>query len=167
MTEIWDVYDKNRNKTGKTMVRDDWHMTPDEYHISVLGVIQDAQGRYLITQRKLDKPWGAGWWEFPGGAVLSGETPDEAVVREVLEETGLDVSRMELERIFSYERTNAVEMNNYFMDLYGFQFDFDAEDVVVQEEEVEGFKLATVDEIAEFGAQGIFLHYDSIRSIFS
>ena len=166
MTEIWDVYDKNRHKTGKTMVRDDWHMTPDEYHISVLGVIQDAHGRYLITQRKLDKPWGAGWWEFPGGAVLSGETPDEAVVREVAEETGLDVSGMKIARIFGYERTNAVEMNNYFMDLYGFQFDFCSEDVVVQEEEVEGFKLATADEIAELGAQGVFLHYDSIKTIF-
>lgn len=166
LAEIWDVYDKDRQKTDKTMVRDDWHMTPDEYHISVLGVIQDTQGRYLITQRKLDKPWGAGWWEFPGGAVLSGETPEQAVVREVSEETGLDVSDMKIERIFSYERTNAVEMNNYFMDLYGFTFDFTPDDVHVQEEEVEGFTLATAAEIAELGARGIFLHYDSIKSIF-
>ena len=86
VTEIWDVYDKNRHKTGKTMVRDDWHMTPDEYHISVLGVIQDAHGRYLITQRKLDKPWGAGWWEFPGGKIENGETPEKALVREIREE---------------------------------------------------------------------------------
>ena len=166
MAEYWDVYDENRNKTDKTMLRDDWNMSPDEFHISVLGVVRDLQGRYLITQRKLDKPWGAGWWEFPGGAVLAGETPDEAVVREVGEETGLNVSSCETERIFTYTRTNAQEKNNYFMDLYGFTLDFDESDVTVQEEEVEGFKLATAQEIAEFGKQGIFLHYNSIESIF-
>ena len=148
------------------MLRDDWHMTPDEYHISVLGVLKDAQNRYLITQRKLDKPWGAGWWEFPGGAVLAGETPEQAVIREVSEETGLDVSGIMPQRIFSYERTNAEEMNNYFMDLFAFSFDFAVDDIHVQAEEVEGFTLASADEIAELGAQGIFLHYDSIRSIF-
>lgn len=166
MAEYWDVYDENRVKTGKTMLRDDWHMAPNEFHISVLGVVQDTQGRYLITQRKLDKPWGAGWWEFPGGAVLAGETPETAVVREVGEETGLDVTSIPKKHIFSYTRTNAEEQNNYFMDLYGFVLDFDEDDVTVQEEEVEGFKLATAEEIAELGRQGIFLHYDSIKSIF-
>ena len=166
LAEYWDVYDENRVKTGKTMLRDDWHMAPDEFHISVLGVIRDKAGRYLITQRKLDKPWGAGWWEFPGGAVLAGEEPEHAVVREVGEETGLDVASFHPERIFSYTRTNAEEQNNYFMDLFAFTLDFSEKDVTVQEEEVEGFKLATAEEIAELGAQGIFLHYDSIKSIF-
>ncbi len=166
MAEYWDVYDENRNKTGKTMLRDDWNMAPDEFHISVLAVIRDLQGRYLITQRKLDKPWGAGWWEFPGGAVLAGETPELAVVRELGEETGLNVDGISPVHIFSYTRTNAQEKNNYFMDLYSVTLDFDPADVHVQEEEVEGFRLASADEIAELGERGIFLHYSSIKSIF-
>ncbi len=89
--EIWDIYDENMNKTGKTMERDNWSMQPGEYHVSVLGVVQRPDKKYLITQRKMDKPWGAGWWEFPGGAVRAGEEPEAAVRREVAEETGLDV----------------------------------------------------------------------------
>ena len=45
-------------KTGRTMKRNDWNMQPDEYHLTVLGVLKRPDGRYLITQRKLDKEWG-------------------------------------------------------------------------------------------------------------
>ena len=39
-------------------------------------------------------------------------------------------------------------------------------DVKPQEAETDGFKLATAEEIAELGRQGIFLHYDSIKQVF-
>ena len=58
----------------------------------VLALIQDRAGRTLITQRSADKRWAAGWWEVPGGGVLAGETSLQAVVREVREEVGLDLS---------------------------------------------------------------------------
>ena len=164
--EIWDIYDANRQRTGKTMRRDDWHMQPGEYHLSVIGAIQKPDGRYLITQRKEDKPWGAGWWEFPGGAVRAGEESEQAVVRELGEETGLDLSQVRGKRVFGYERVNPDEQNNYFMDVYRFCFDFDEAAVKVQEEEVAGFMLATADQIRALADQGIFLHYESIRSIF-
>ena len=53
--EIWDIYDENMNKTGKTMERDNWSMQPGEYHVSVLSVVQRPDKKYLITQRKMDK----------------------------------------------------------------------------------------------------------------
>ena len=61
--EYWDIYDEKKQKTGRTMKRNDWNMKPDEYHLTVLGVLKRPDGRYLITQRKLDKEWGAGWWD--------------------------------------------------------------------------------------------------------
>ena len=160
--EIWDIYDENRRLTGRTMVRDDWSMKPGEFHISVIGAVQASDGRYLITQRKEDKPWGAGWWEFPGGGVLAGETPRQAIVREIREEVGLDVSEVPGEVAWSYKRETPAEQNNYFMDVYRFVLDFDSQDVRVQEVEVQGFRLATAEEIAQLGEQGIFLHYTSI-----
>ena len=40
----------------------------------------------------MDKEWAAGWWEVPGGGVRAGEESKEAAMREVKEETGIDVS---------------------------------------------------------------------------
>ena len=43
--EQWDIYDENKQKTGRTMNRNDWHMKPDEFHLTVLGVLQRPSGR--------------------------------------------------------------------------------------------------------------------------
>lgn len=54
-----------------------------------LAIIQEA-GQVLIARRPAHVPMG-GYWEFPGGKCLKGESPDHAVLREVLEETDLQV----------------------------------------------------------------------------
>jgi ADP-ribose pyrophosphatase YjhB (NUDIX family) len=50
-------------------------------------VVHDADQRLLLVRR--GRPPGRGLWSVPGGRVEPGESPTEAVVREVLEETGL------------------------------------------------------------------------------
>jgi 8-oxo-dGTP diphosphatase len=58
------------------------------------AIVRDAAGRLLLIQR--GQPPGVGRWSLPGGRVEAGETDAEALVREVREETGLDVSVGEL-----------------------------------------------------------------------
>ena len=93
--ELWDIYDKDKKPTGRTMKRNDWCLKEGEYDLSVLGVIQRPDGKYLITKRAADKAWAPGWWEVSGGAAIAGETSEEAVKREILEETGLDVKNIQ------------------------------------------------------------------------
>lgn len=48
----------------------------------------DADGRLLIAERSVGKPL-AGLWEFPGGKVEPGETPEATLIRELHEELGI------------------------------------------------------------------------------
>ena len=49
--EYWDIYDVNKQPTGRTMKRNDWNLKNGEYHLTVLGVIHRPDGRFLITRR--------------------------------------------------------------------------------------------------------------------
>ena len=164
--ELWDIYDENKEKTGRTMKRNDWNMQPGDYHLTVLGVLMRPDGKYLVTRRRMDKEWAAGWWEVPGGGVRAGESSIDAVSREILEETGIDVTGADGGYAFTYKRVNPEEKNNYFVDVYKFILDFQEEDVKKQEEEVSGYAIVYLEEIREYAKQGIFLHYDSIQKVF-
>ena len=97
---------------------------------------------------------------------MAGETAEVAVQREVLEETGLDVSGAEGGYVFSYHRENPGEGDNYFVDIYRFVMDFEEKDIKIQEAEAAGYMLATKEEIEAIAARGEFLHYDSIKKVF-
>lgn len=161
--ELWDIYDKDKKPTGRTMKRNDWCSKEGEYHLSVLGVIQRPDGKYLITKRAADKAWAPGWWEVSGGAAIAGETSEEAVKREILEETGLDVTNAEGGFLFSYHRENPGEGDNYFVDVYKYHMDFTEEDIKLQTEETNAFQIADAAQLSEYDKQGIFLHYQSIK----
>jgi len=67
------------------------------------AVMQKPDGSFLLAERPEDKIW-AGYWEFPGGKIESGETPYEALVRELREELGVTVETAYpwITKIFTY-----------------------------------------------------------------
>ncbi|MDE6312298.1 MAG: NUDIX domain-containing protein [Lachnospiraceae bacterium] len=164
--ELWDIYDENKKRTGRTMERNDFRMKAGEYHLTVLGVVQRNDGKFLITKRVMTKRWAAGCWEVSGGAAQAGEESQAAVFREVKEETGLDVSNFKGGYLFTYQRENPQEGDNYFVDVYRFTGEIADSDLHLQEEETDGYMFATAEEIAEIAKKGKFLHYDSIKEAF-
>ncbi|WP_341356885.1 NUDIX hydrolase [Rossellomorea sp. y25] len=58
--------------------------------LAVAGLVIDESGKWLVVKKKYSGL--KGMWSFPAGFVNAGETVDEAVIREVREETGLQTS---------------------------------------------------------------------------
>ena len=63
--------------------------TPQKIVLVAAAALIDTDGRILLAQRPEGKAM-AGLWEFPGGKVDPGETPEQALVRELQEELGID-----------------------------------------------------------------------------
>ena len=63
--------------------------------VEVVAAVVERDGRYLIT-RRLEGTHLAGLWEFPGGKMLPGEKPEDALRRELQEELGVQAEVGEL-----------------------------------------------------------------------
>jgi len=80
------------------------------FHVAA-GILRDASGRLLITERLCDGPFN-GLWEFPGGKIAAGESPRDALYRELAEEIGIEIrsSRPFMELLHEYhDRTVNLE----------------------------------------------------------
>ncbi len=58
------------------------------------GILFDARGRVLIAERVGGGPF-QGMWEFPGGKIGDGESPEQALARELAEELGIEMGAFE------------------------------------------------------------------------
>ncbi|GAB7023478.1 (deoxy)nucleoside triphosphate pyrophosphohydrolase [Salidesulfovibrio brasiliensis] len=86
--------------------------------IDVVAGILWRDGQYLAV----DRPSGdwAGWWEFPGGKIESGESPDEALVRELDEELGVGVHEFQFWRELTHDYEH-FSVRLYFYHVTGFR----------------------------------------------
>jgi 8-oxo-dGTP diphosphatase len=161
MEELIDIYDRDGHKTGEVLPRST-RLAEGQYMLYVLALIEAPGGRFLITRRALDKHWAAGAWEIPGGGVSAGETPEQAIVREIREETGLDVSGQPATPVYRYENVDLDSGDNYFGFFFHFHLDITEDDVTLQTEEAIDCKLATWEDIKQIHAADQVLHFERI-----
>ena len=89
--ELLDIYNKDRIKTGKTMIRGSVSEN-GAYHLVVHACIFNSEDKMLIQQRQSFKRGWPNLWDISvGGCVAAGETSQMAVQRELFEELGLNI----------------------------------------------------------------------------
>ena len=78
-----------------------------------VGVLMQADGSFLLTSRPAGKPY-AGYWEFPGGKLESGESIEEALSRELNEELGLTMGEAKAWKVEVVDYPHALVRLHFF-----------------------------------------------------
>ncbi|MCL2420382.1 MAG: NUDIX domain-containing protein [Defluviitaleaceae bacterium] len=157
--EIWDVYDADRNLTGRTHRRAD-PLPAGDYHLVVDICLQNSKGELLLTQRAPNKGFPY-MWENQGGSAVAGDDSLTTAIKEVKEEVGLDIAPENGQLLLSIKRDNC------FHDVWLFRQDFDINHVVLQPGETIDAKVATLDQIREMVRNGEFYPIDFLEELFA
>ncbi len=137
--EYNDVYDKNRNLTGRVHLRGT-RWKPGEYGLVVCVWVYDGAGKILLTRRAPEKSF-PGTWENSGGAAKAGETGRQAIARELWEETGIRASEDE------FELLDTGRNGNTHYDYYCIRRNTPLEEIVLLPGETDDVQWATFDQI--------------------
>ena len=142
MVEFWDIYDEDRNKTGKLAERDGYEFKDGEYHVVVTGIIFNSKYEILISKRASWKKYG-GLWECNGGSILAGETSLDGILRELKEELGIAFS--EKDAIFLKEVKRDKKVPD-FKDLWIFQRNISINEITFPDGEATEAKWVTIEQ---------------------
>ena len=144
--EFNDVYDKNRNLTGRLHRRGTrWRL--GEFGLVVCVWVYDGKGNLLLTRRAPGKSF-AGTWENSGGAVKAGETSRAAIARELFEETGIRAGEEEFE-VLCADR----DRNTHY-EFYCLKRTTPLTEIVLLPGETDGVQWASMEDVREMVKNG-------------
>lgn len=146
MTEYFDLYSADRLPLGRKIRRGE-PIPHGEYHIVVQIMTVNNNGEILLTQRVPEKTSG-GRWECSGGCVIAGETSRQAAVRELFEETGLQVCTNEIRLEWT------LTTDSMLRDFYIVRKNTPLESMTLQAVEVCAAKWVSFERLTEMARQG-------------
>lgn len=147
--EVWDLYTKYREKTGKVHVRGQ-QIPNGYYHLVVHVWIRNSKGEYLISQRAANRPTFPLMWECVGGSALKDESSIESALREVKEEAGLNLKPATGRKVFSKIRGLFQDI----VDVWLFEYDGELHLKNATTDEVKTCRWMSVDEIKKLYDDG-------------
>jgi len=98
MSELIDLVNSNGEIAQRAIERDDADKYNDLYMQIVIAVVKNGRGEVLVHQRAKTKRVNPGDIDHVCGGILSGETPEDAAIREAKEEVGIKPDKLEIVR---------------------------------------------------------------------
>ncbi|MDR2687139.1 MAG: NUDIX domain-containing protein [Oscillospiraceae bacterium] len=141
MDELWDTYDANRVKTGRTHRRGG-PLPAGDYHLVVFVWIRSGEN-YFITRRAPESGVCPLAWQATGGSALAGEDSLAAALREAKEETGIAL-RPENGVLFEPFRSDDLQIHG---DVWLFRQEVSLDEFVPQPGETIDARLASPEEL--------------------
>ena len=138
--EYRELYDENRQPLGIAITKSD-PVPPNAYMLTVGIWIVNDQKQILLTRRSFEKRYAPSMWENPAGHVQKGETCEDAIIRELREETGIMASKENIHHL------GTARVWPYFGDNYVVRMNVDLADVKLQPGETCDVKWVTLAEL--------------------
>lgn len=152
--ELWDIYDKDRNFTGKVISKGT-PLEENEYRLTVRAAIFNDEGEMLIQKRQSNKAKYPNLWDVSvAGNAVHGEISEETIERELFEELGLKYN-------FSNERPMlTIHREHGFTDFYILKLNIDINSLKIQHEELQSVTWANKQEIFQLIDEEKFIPYN-------
>ena len=152
--EVWDVLDKDGNKTGRFHERGK-PMTPEDHHLIIHVWIMNTKKEFLISKRTPNKLY-PNMWECTGGSAVAGDDSLTTALKEVREELGVALNaesgRLYKRCVYEYENGGSD-----FLDAWLFHQDVSLSNITFQPDETCDAMWAGADKIREMMKTGEFL----------
>ena len=109
--------------------------------VKVTAAVLEHDGKIIIAQRKSGDPL-AGKWEFPGGKIEAGETPEQCLARELKEEFDIDVS------IGDFLGSNIHHYDHISIELMAYRATWVSGEIIMNDHNA--YRWITVDQLDDF-----------------
>ena len=141
--ELIDIVDENNQLTGQ--VEDRWvAYEKGLWRRTVSCWIMNEKGEVLLQKRTPNKKRNPNKWSKTGGQVDSGETPEEAIFREVKEEIGIEIPKEQIKVVDIFKNNDKKPRFAYN---FIFVVNYKLEDYILQKEEVAEVKYVTIEDM--------------------
>ena len=159
--EFFDVYNEDGSLAGYKAGRGETHRK-GLWHRTVHIWILNSQAEVLLQKRAMDKETFPGLWDIScAGHVDAGELPEDAAIRELSEELGIQISKKELQYLFTirqcYHKDNPLIIDNEFAEVFLLRSTQDIDSMKCNEE-VTDLKWADISELANGRLENVAGH---------